>query len=70
MARTVGNFIREARETAGVTQHQLVNTINKMFRGNSRISRRHLSNVELGSSGVSLVKLNSITTALVALTTK
>ena len=63
----VGELIREARESVNISQRDLVFEINTF--GNSdtgTVSRRHLSNVELGNSNISMTKLNLITAALIA----
>jgi hypothetical protein len=68
---TVGQHIKTTREFLGVSQWDLVNTVNTMFnkRSGMTVSRRHLSNVELGSSGISNTKLFAVTAALEKLST-
>ena len=66
MTKTIGEVIRESRNTVGVSQETLVKVTNKLF-GKNKVSRRHLSNVELGTKNFSLSKLYMVTTALLQL---
>lgn len=66
MSQSVGDVIKESRENLGVSQRELATFTNKFF-GNNSITRGHLSNVELGTSGISVKKLNLLTSTLVRL---
>ena len=68
----VGDLIREARESVNVSQRGLVEAVDQIFgkTRSNRVSRRHLSNVELGTSNMSINKLNLVTFALLKLGAK
>lgn len=61
--QTVGELIREARESVGLSQRELVEQVNRNFAEVS-LSRRHLSNVELGASNISFNKARVIFSTL------
>lgn len=71
MTKTVGELVKESRESLGVSQRVLTETVNKMFKGKeNKLSRRHLSNVENGTKNFSINKLNLVTLALLDLGAK
>lgn len=63
----VGTFIKTTRENLGLSQKEVINTVNRNFKKEYRISSGHFSEVEQGKKGISLHKLNAITWALLQL---
>jgi transcriptional regulator with XRE-family HTH domain len=59
MNKTVGEVIRETRENLNISQRDLASATRGV------VSRRHLSNVELGKTNFSVGKLSAVFSALV-----
>jgi len=63
MNQTISNFIKTARQEAGFTQQELADKTNKKF-GKGTITRGHISRVEQGLVGISIDKMNVLTSVL------
>jgi transcriptional regulator with XRE-family HTH domain len=61
---TVGEFIKTSRENLDISQEALTKRVTFLFGKNKTLSRGHLSNIEIGASGVSVTKMNALTKAL------
>lgn len=70
MSTDTGTLIRTTRENLGLSQRTVINTVNKNFGKDYRISSGHFSEVEQGKKGISLAKLHAITWALLQLGSK
>lgn len=63
MSLKVSEFVKNARETYGLSQRELAALVNKEF-GKGTISRSTIAMVETGDTGISVDKMSAITTAL------
>lgn len=63
---TLGNTLKEARESTGLSQRDLVEMVNKKY-GKNILTRGHLSLVELNKSSMGISKLAKVTTVLASM---
>ena len=65
---TIGEYVKETRETLGISQSTLSQRTVKLFGKRNAASRSHISELETGSKGMSLSKVTTIFQALLSFT--